>query len=69
MRMYKSPLKTLSRKKTPKVFYKKIWIGEHEIPNDDLIRAIRKGEEELKSGKLKSYSNVDDMMRDLEKGL
>ena len=63
MRTHKTSPKAKNSKKAPKVIYKKIWLREYEIPNDDLIRAMKEGEKHMKSGKVKWYTSVEEIMK------
>ena len=43
-------------------------VHDHELePSDELINAIRETEEEIKEGKMKRFSNMEDLIADLTK--
>ena len=54
-----------AQKKSPETLILTHLAEEDEIPNDDLIAAIKEGEEYLKSGNRKVYHTVDEMMEAL----
>jgi hypothetical protein len=55
-----------AQKKRPETLIITHLPDEDEIPNDDLLAAMKAAEEEERSGKLTYYSTIDEMMAALE---